>query len=316
MALLDQLWSDYRDFFDRNSKRLPKALRTRPGQCLRKSDGSRRTQESFGFEWTQFSRMRPEWLHNFLGYLGPRPESCLSRGVVLDAGCGMGRHLYFASDYGAEVIGVDFSRAVDAAYENTRDCPRSHVVQADLTRLCFRSVCFDFIYCLGVLHHLPNPHRGLESLISHLKPGAELRMYVYWTSEDESAAKRCLLSVARWLRRGTTRVPPQVLLPLCYPISMALWLALVLPSAVLGRSEMTRSIANRIPLRQYADYPFGVLLNDQLDRLSAPIERRYSHAQVKQWLRDVGLGEVTVQPHFGWVGHGKKPDHQLVEAGA
>ena len=35
------------------------------------------------------------------------------------------------------------------------------------------------------------------------------------------------------------------------------------------------------PLSIYTKYPFNVLYNDQFDRFSAPIEKRYSEAEVR-----------------------------------
>ena len=60
-----------------------------------------------------------------------------------------------------------------------------------------------------------------------------------------------------------------------------------------------------LPLKAYADYPFGVLLNDQFDRLSAPIERRFTAAEVRRMLEAAGLEAITVLPHHGWVASGR-----------
>jgi len=70
---------------------------------------------------------------------------------------------------------------------------------------------------------------------------------------------------------------------------------------------MLAEIADRLPLRQYSRYPFRFCVNDQFDRLSAPLERRYSRAQVEQFLKSAGLEELNVSPNFGWVACGRKP---------
>jgi hypothetical protein len=59
--------------------------------------------------------------------------------------------------------------------------------------------------------------------------------------------------------------------------------------------------------RTYADYPFGVLVNDQFDRFSAPIERRFTAAQVRAMLEVAGLEDVVVLPSHGWVADGRVP---------
>ena len=42
-------------------------------------------------------------------------------------------------------------------------------------------------------------------------------------------------------------------------------------------------------MKQYARYPFRVCVNDQFNRLSAPIENRYTRAEVEAWLLRAGL---------------------------
>ena len=60
------------------------------------------------------------------------------------------------------------------------------------------------------------------------------------------------------------------------------------------------------PLSIYVKYPFNVLYNDQFDRFSAPIEKRYSQAEVATMLEFVGLHNVRVHSRFGWIGDGTK----------
>jgi len=298
-----QLHKDYPSFFAANGRRLPECLLPAwsPDATV-----AVKTRNSFGFEWTKFAAMRPEWEKNFWGYMAPHTPQFFRGKTVLDAGCGMGRHLYYASQHARDVIGIDFSRAVDAAHHNTRHLPAAHVVQADLLHLPFRRQAFDFIYCLGVLHHLADPDRGLRGLMAYLKPRGEVRVYVYWDLKDSPRWKQTLLALVTALRRVTTKLPHRALLWLCYPIAVGAWLAFVLPYRWLSRFRPTRRFAETLPLTQYAQYPFPVLLNDQFDRFSAPLERRCSSGEVHTWLERAQLENVTVAPHWGWLCHGRK----------
>ena len=62
-----------------------------------------------------------------------------------------------------------------------------------------------------------------------------------------------------------------------------------------------------MPLKTYADYPFGVLVNDQFDRFSAPLERRYDADEVAELLDRAGLEQAVVLPNHGWIGDGRRP---------
>ena len=61
------------------------------------------------------------------------------------------------------------------------------------------------------------------------------------------------------------------------------------------------------PLFIYTKYPFTVLFNDQFDRFSAPIEKRYDPDEVQELLERAGLRDVQVRSCFGWLADGTKP---------
>jgi hypothetical protein len=71
---------------------------------------------------------------------------------------------------------------------------------------------------------------------------------------------------------------------------------------------MLARMADWLPLKTYADYPFMVLVNDQFDRFSAPIERRFTREEVEVLMRTAGLIDVIVLPHHGWIADGRRPE--------
>jgi hypothetical protein len=50
-----------------------------------------------------------------------------------------------------------------------------------------------------------------------------------------------------------------------------------------------------------------VLVNDQFDRFSAPVEQRFTRAQVQDMLEGAGLEDVVTLPNHGCLGDGRKP---------
>jgi uncharacterized protein YbaR (Trm112 family) len=73
--------------------------------------GKAATAFSFGWQWTHFTQDDQRYERQFLGWLNPvRPEFFKDK-VVLDAGCGKGRHTLLAAAWGArEVISIDPQR--------------------------------------------------------------------------------------------------------------------------------------------------------------------------------------------------------------
>src|SRR3989442_2166072 len=167
------------------------------------------TAEKFGWSWQHFDHHDPLYAEQFLGWLAPvRPEFFAGK-VVLEGGCGKGRHTQLAASWGArEVIGIDLSEAVESAFAATREIANAHVVQADIYNLPFPRI-FDYAFSVGVLHHLPDPRAGFKSLASKVKPGGHLSAWVYGAENNEW--------ITRWVnpvRARTSRLNRRALLQL------------------------------------------------------------------------------------------------------
>jgi SAM-dependent methyltransferase/uncharacterized protein YbaR (Trm112 family) len=268
---------------------------------LGEGEVGRKTQASFGYEWTHFADWRPSGESNFADYFGTFDLGSLRGRCVLDAGCGMGRHTRQIAPFCGEVIAVDFSRAIDSAARNVADRQNVLCIQGDLTKLPVASDAFDFVYSIGVLHHIEDTAGALRGLVRAAKPGAQIRVYLYWKRQGLAGAALWLITLAR---KATTRLPFPVLRSLCWLLSVFLTITVVIPYRVFG--YLRGEIQDTWPLSVYAKYPFTVLYNDQFDRFSAPIEKRYSRDEVKALLESVGLKDVQVHARFGWIADGIK----------
>ncbi len=266
-----------------------------------------RTMESFGYEWRHFSDIAPEGEQNFLTYFEAYPPSELAGKAVLDVGCGKGRHLYYAARCARECVGIDLSFAVDAAFANTRHLENVHIVQANLFQAPLEKATFDVVYSLGVLHHLPDPEAGFREMLRYGRPGAAALIYLYHRRSEAALWQRWLLAAVGLFRRLTTRMPFAMLRALCWVIALGCELLFVLPYKVLCRLGLRR-VAESLPLKSYAQYPFSVLYQDQFDRFSAPIENRYDREEVRGWLKRAGLTEQTILGGGGWRASGRIPE--------
>jgi SAM-dependent methyltransferase len=176
-------------------------------------------------------------------------------------------------------------------------------IQADLRLLPFHQQQFDFIYSLGVLHHLDDTCGALRGLVRHVKPGGRVRIYLYWKRHGVAGV---LLRGVTALRAVTTRMPMRPLKALAWVVSALLAAGVVLPYKLLARAG--QPLRASWPLVVYAKYPFDVLFNDQFDRLSAPLEKRYDADEVRELLESAGLAHVSVLARYGWIGEGVRPD--------
>lgn len=111
-------------------------------------------------------------------------KSATSAPRILDAGCGtgVGTEYLVHLNPDAEVIGIDLSGGAIAVA--TERCQRSGADRVTFHNLSIYDVDqvpgeFDLINCVGVLHHMPDPIRGIQALAKKLKPGGIFHIFVY-----------------------------------------------------------------------------------------------------------------------------------------
>lgn len=266
----------------------------------------RRTQRNFGKQWRYFSKMTDVFETDLFRYLGQVEPAFFQGKLGLDVGCGFGRHAYYANQLGAEMVGVDFSEAIESAAANLRGSQGVHLVQANLYQLPFRPRTFDFIYSLGVLHHLPDPEAGFRALVPLLKPGGVIMIWVY------SSVRRGVNQLLEWVRGVTTRLPAPAVKWVSLAAGVVDYGGFVLPyrflRSLLAIGPGVERIAwNRLKL--YSRYPFEVVWADWFDRLGAPLRAYYDAPTLQRWLADTGLVNPQVSPTgvYGWSAHGQAP---------
>ena len=274
----------YNTFLKRFKNRLPKGVRT--NTVSQDSALKEKTLKSFGFQWNRFSKIIPEFRANFLNYIKPIKPSFFRNKLVLDAGCGFGRHTYYSAEFGAEVVGMDLSNAVDAAYKNLRKFPKAHVVQGDIYNLPFRSR-FDFIFSIGVIHHLPDPEKGYLSLVKFAKKGTPIFIWVYGRE-----GRWFKVNVVGRLRKITRHIPHRILYVSCY-----------IPAAVYQVSNdiyiflnrgCTKPLARFMPFKGYAKFPFMVKHADAFDLLATPEDNYYTRQDMEQWVKNARLKNTWI----------------------
>jgi len=250
----------------------------------------RATVDAFAWEWTHFHEVVEQHREQFLDWIAPVPPEYFRGRVVLDAGCGKGRHLYWAAQFGAaQAIGVDLGMSVEAAFHNTRHLSNAHVIQADLYHLPLRPSSFDYVYCVGVLHHLYDPRLGFKTLVGYLKPDGALSAWVY-AREGNGWIVR-LLSPLR--ERLTSRIPRGLL------NSLSFCLALPLFAAAGGFYRPINHYPRLRPLRRlmfYNDYlywlsrwRFREVHSIVFDHLVAPIAFYIPREEFESWFAEAGL---------------------------
>lgn len=262
-----------------------------------------RTKESFGYQWRNFKEISSEDENHFLNYIHPVQPSFFEGKVGLDAACGFGRHLYFSARYGAKLaVGMDFSNAIISSQENTEHLSNVRTVRGSAYEVPFRPGSFDYIYCIGALHHMPDPEAAFQELLGYLKPGGSVFIWVY------SKMRGRLNAILEFVRSLTTKMPYRPLKALCFLAALIDFGLFIFPYRLLKRIPLIERVAPR-RIKLYARFPFHTCYADWFDRLSAPIRFYYDRDDMEGWAERAGLNNVTISPtgFYGWRLYGEKP---------
>jgi SAM-dependent methyltransferase len=265
------------------------------------------TAENFGWQWQHFTHSDTLYEDQFLGWIAPMVPGFFQDKMVLEGGCGKGRHTSLAARWGArEVIGVDLSAAVETAFAATRHLDNVHIVQADIYHLPFARV-FDYGFSVGVLHHLPDPRSGFRSLASKVKDGGHVSAWVYGAENNEW--------ITRWInplrKKFSSRVDRRVLLHLSKLPTAVMYLATKLVYGPLNRSEAGEAVARHLFYNDYlsAISKFGWREQHTIvfDHLVAPTAYYIRREEFEAWWQDIQATEVVIGWHNknSWRGSGK-----------
>lgn len=263
------------------------------------------TAQNFGWQWTHFTQEDLKYAEQFLGWLQPVQSEFFKNKIVLEGGCGKGRHTALAAQWGAkEVVGIDLSAAVESAFAATRHLPNAHIIQADIFRLPLKRK-FDYAFSVGVLHHTPDPKGSFESLASKVHPDGHISAWVYG-AENNGWITRFVNPV----REGFTSKMSQ---PTLYQLSKLPTLAVYLASKLIYKplNAVAKSIADKFFYNEYMSHLGSFGWREQhnivFDHLVAPTAFYISREEFDDWWNDVAASEVQITWHNenSWCGFGK-----------
>jgi ubiquinone/menaquinone biosynthesis C-methylase UbiE len=266
----------------------------------------KKTIQSFSEEWSKFDVFSDEEIRKIGDeYFDLVTDEMLNKkSRVLDLGCGTGRWSRYVADRVAQVEAIDPGASIFAASRLLKDKKNVRVTQASSDLIPFADESFDFVMCLGVLHHIPDTQQALNDLICKLKQGGFALLYFYYNFENRSLAFKLLFRISDLLRRMVSRMPGQLKKATCDVIAIVVYLPWV-SMARLIKSLGGTSIYKKLPLSYYTGKSFHIMRNDALDRFGTPLEKRFSRQEITQMCQKAGLSDIRFsekEPYWCLVG--------------
>jgi ubiquinone/menaquinone biosynthesis C-methylase UbiE len=159
------------------------------GSIPRFVDGSYHS--NFGLQWNKFSTVQLDSFNGsdesemrLLNQSKLCPEDFNGK-TILEVGAGNGRFTEIFLKFGARVLAVDYSSAIEANWRNHKkyiDKGRLLLIQGDLFNLPLTENSFDIVFCYGVIQHTGDNQKAISELSKFPKDNGRLLMDIYSTS--------------------------------------------------------------------------------------------------------------------------------------
>jgi SAM-dependent methyltransferase len=262
-----------------------------------------KTIHDFGEQWTKFTTNDGyygciDMLQDYFGTLLPIEK--LEGKVVAEIGSGTGRIVNMLLD--AKVLHVTAVEPSDAFYimqQNTINRADSiqyvHATGEDFLKLSSVKK-YDYIFSLGVLHHIENPLPTLLSAYSALKRGGRMVVWLYGKENNT-----LYLFLSKILRIITPFLPHFLLLFICCSLFPFLKLYIFLSKYC------------HIPMRKYMTCVLARLSNKALllniyDQLNPAYAKYYTRKEVVALLEQAGFVDIRIyhRHNYSWTAIGTK----------
>ena len=267
------------------------------------------TVEGFGHEWDKFKQDQlsaEESGKLFARYFSIFPWERLPQNAEgFDLGCGSGRWARLVAPRVHRLNAIDASQdALNVAMKNLAEFGNCRLHLASVESIPLPDGSQDFGYSLGVLHHIPDTEKALQSCVRKLKVGAPFLLYLYYRFDNRPLWFRAIWRVSDAIRAVISRMPFWLKSRICDLIALTVYWPLARVSKILHGFGAQVSA---IPLSSYRETSFYTMRTDALDRFGTRLEQRFTRDEIAAMMSRAGLEDISFseeEPY--WVSIGRR----------
>lgn len=256
--------------------------------------------DQFGQQWTSFQRNEGYYadLSVFKDILGDLlPLEVLKGAIVAEVGSGTGRIVNMLELAGAsKIVAIEPSKAMLPLRRNTNHI-KDKIVYINKTGAEWSYPGLEYVFSIGVLHHIVDPAPTVANVFNNLKSGGRFLIWLYGKEGNE-----LYLSLFQPLRALTAKLPDSILhliaWSLLLPLNIYVQIAKIFP--VPMRKYMLQHIAK---LNQYSR---RITIYDQLNPTWA---KYYTKQEAIELLSSAGFKDIQIfhRHSYSWTLIGTKP---------
>ncbi|TNE54209.1 MAG: class I SAM-dependent methyltransferase [Bacteroidetes bacterium] len=251
------------------------------------------TVESFGEEWEKFDDFDQQEIHQVGNeYFDIIDLEALREARALDVGCGTGRWTKFLAKHVAHIDAIDPSKAIYPAAKLLREEQNVRLSVAGVSDLPFANDSFDFVFSLGVLHHIPDTSQAMKDAVSKLRPGGQFLVYLYYSLDNKGAFYKFIFHCSTFFRRMICKMPQGLKSVVCDIIAFTIYLPFIGLGKLVKALTPNSKLYQKVPLSYYIGKSLNIVRNDALDRFGTPLEQRFSRKEIEQMMTEAGLEQI------------------------
>ena len=262
--------------------------------------------ESFGEEWLRFQHFSDEMIENWAqDYFDIIDEKIINKdSYILDIGCGTGRWSKYLFNKVKFIEAIDPSNSIAAADNLLKNVSNVRLTKAGIESIPFDDESFDFVMCIGVLHHTPNPQKSMIDCVKKVKKGGYFYCYLYHNLESKDIFSKGIFRVGEVIRKMVSGLPLKLKILTCEVLAIIIYMPLILAGRLLRKIGL-KNLALKMPLSAYYNKPFFTIRNDSLDKFGTKLEHRFSKNEIEQMMFISGLKKIVISdkiPYYHAVG--------------
>ena len=247
----------------------------------------KKTQDTFSYEWKMFRPGERNWGQDmsvrkdlFLQGMGVDPREVKGK-LIFDAGCGSGAlSIEMSKGLSMEVVALDLAFGIEKAYEHN-DSPFVHFLQGSVLDPPFRKGVFDYLYCAGVLVHVPDARAGFTAIVRSLKQVGRCFIWVYHPISPTYYPRTWRKMVLyHWIRKNITlRLPIRV--------QYLLYLSWIVPF-------QAKQVVEKLLQRGASRRTWREKMQAFFDFYSPAYQHRFEPREILAWYKQEGFSTAQV----------------------